>query len=90
MKKTTNNSDHSNEGLEKTLHEDSLLSRKEAADFLGVTTGTLEVWACTGRYGLPVVKIGRLAKYRYGSLLEFAKRRTLHDGRIEMMEGRNG
>ena len=31
---------------------DRLLSREEAAKFLGVSKGTLEVWACTKRYNL--------------------------------------
>lgn len=35
-------------------NDDRLLSRREAAKFLGVTKGTLEVWACTKRYPLPV------------------------------------
>lgn len=48
-----------------------LLSREEAAQFLGVSKGTLEVWASTKRYDLPFIKIGRLAKYRMQDLLEF-------------------
>lgn len=50
---------------------DRLLSRDEAAQFLGVSKGTLEVWASTKRYDLPFIKIGRLAKYRMQDLLEF-------------------
>jgi hypothetical protein len=64
--------------------EEQLLSREDAAAFLGVTKGTLEVWASTGRYKLPVVKIGRLAKYRYSDLLSFIQLRTLYDGRNEL------
>jgi len=41
-----------------------LLSRKEAADYLGVTEQTLAIWKCTGRYNLAYVKIGRLVKYK--------------------------
>lgn len=52
-------------------NEDRLLSRKDAAKVLGVTEGTLAVWACTKRYNLPMVKIGRLVKYRYQDLLNF-------------------
>ena len=48
-----------------------LLSREEAADFLGVSKGTLEIWACTKRYNLPFTKIGRLAKYRMSDLEDF-------------------
>ena len=52
------------------------LSRKEAAAYLGVSPGTLEVWASTGRYDLPFVKIGRLAYYRRSELDVFIKSRT--------------
>ena len=60
------------------LHENSLLTRKEAANFLGVSEITLALWKSTKRYSLPVVKVGRLAKYRYGDLLEFVERRTVN------------
>ncbi len=60
------------------LHDNSLLNRKEAANFLGVSEITLGLWKSTKRYGLPVVKVGRLAKYRYGDLLEFVARRTVN------------
>lgn len=59
-------------------NEDSLLSRKEAADFLRCKEITLAQWKSTNRYRLPVVKVGRLAKYRYGDLVEFVKRRTVN------------
>ena len=41
-----------------------LLSRAEAAAYLGVAKQTLAIWACTKRYELNYVKIGRLVKYR--------------------------
>lgn len=53
----------------------ALLSRAEAAIFLGVSKGTLEVWASTQRYNLPFVKIGRLAKYRMCDLEAFIQSR---------------
>ena len=59
--------------------EDSLLTRKEAANFLGVKEITLALWKSTNRYKLPVVKMGGLAKYRYGDLLEFINRRTVNN-----------
>lgn len=52
-----------------------LLSRSEAAAFLGVSKGTLEVWASTQRYDLPFVKVGRLAKYRMCDLEAFIQSR---------------
>ena len=42
----------------------NLLTRAEAAQLLGVSAQTLAVWACTGRYHLPYIKVGRLPRYR--------------------------
>ena len=60
-----------------TKARSDLLSRQEAAVYLGVTERTLAVWKCTGRYNLPCVKIGRLAKYRKSDLDAFIARRTV-------------
>ncbi len=54
-----------------SLNSSNLLSRTQAAEFLGVSKGTLEIWASTGRYELPFVKVGRLAKYRLSDLENF-------------------
>ncbi|MCA9803865.1 MAG: helix-turn-helix domain-containing protein [Cyanobacteria bacterium HKST-UBA02] len=54
-----------------------LLTRREAAEYLGVAPETLAVWHCTKRYPLPVVKIGRLAKYRKSDLDAFIESRTV-------------
>ncbi len=48
-----------------------LLTRREAAEYLGVLEQTLAVWACTKRYNLPVVKVGSLCKYRRSDLERF-------------------
>ena len=53
-----------------------LLTRLQAAQYLGVSPDTLAVWACTKRYPLPFVKIGRLAKYRQTDLDAFIQART--------------
>ncbi len=53
-----------------------LLSRREAATFLGIKESTLAVWHATNRYPLPVIKVGRLARYRQGDLEGFLKART--------------
>lgn len=53
-----------------------LLSRKEAAAYLGIAEMTLSIWKSTGRYNLPVVKIGRLVKYKKSDLDAFIERRT--------------
>ena len=55
-----------------------LLSRKEAATFLGVTAETLAVWACLNRYNLPFVKVGRLAKYRKADGESWLESRTVN------------
>lgn len=57
-----------------------LLTRTQAAQYLGVTSNTLAVWACTHRYHLPFVKIGRLVKYRRADLEAFILRQTVHQG----------
>ena len=48
-----------------------LLTRREAAAYLGVSEQTLAMWKCTGRYSLAYVKIGRLVKYRLSDLDAF-------------------
>lgn len=48
-----------------------LLTRREAAAYLGVAEQTLAVWKCTGRRSLPFVKIGRLVRYRKDDLDAF-------------------
>lgn len=57
--------------------QNQLMSRKEAADYLGVTESTLSVWACVKRYNLPYVKVGRLVKYRLADLNKFITNRTV-------------
>jgi hypothetical protein len=53
------------------LKSTKLLTRKEAAAFLGVKESTLAHWKCTGRYNLASVKIGSLVKYRIADLEKF-------------------
>jgi excisionase family DNA binding protein len=57
--------------------QSDLLTRKEAAEYLGVTKSTLSVWACVKRYNLPYVKVGRLVKYRRAALDAFIASRTI-------------
>ncbi len=54
-----------------------LLTRKEAAVYLGIAEMTLSIWKSTGRYNLPVVKIGRLVRYKKSDLDAFIERRTV-------------
>lgn len=55
-------------------YESELLSRKEAAVYLGIAEQTLAIWHCTGRYDLPCAKIGRLVRYRKADLDAFIAR----------------
>lgn len=55
---------------------DSLLSRKEAAYILKVKPQTLAVWACTGRYDLPFIKVGSRVFYRREDLESFLRINT--------------
>ena len=59
-----------------TFYLSKLLTREEAAEYLGVSKGTLDVWACTKRYDLPFIKVGRLCKYRLSDLNAFLDRNT--------------
>ena len=54
--------------------ENPLLTRDQAAQYLGVKSTTLAVWACTKRYNLSFVKVGRLCKYRLADLDAFITR----------------
>lgn len=54
-----------------------LLDRRQAAAYLGVTPHTLAIWACTQRYQLPYVRVGRLAKYRKEDLDAFIEKNTI-------------
>ena len=45
-----------------------LVSSDDAAAYIGVQPGTLEVWRCTKRHIIPFVKVGRLVKYRLRDL----------------------
>lgn len=59
------------------LDKSQLLTRVQAAQYLGVKPSTLNVWSCTKRYHLPFVKIGRLCKYRIKDLEDFILRNVI-------------
>ncbi|MBO7920599.1 helix-turn-helix domain-containing protein [Alteromonas sp. K632G] len=46
------------------MQKPELLNRNDAADYISVKPQTLSVWATTGRYSLPFVKVGRKVFYR--------------------------
>ena len=55
---------------------DSLFTTPEAAAYLGVSPKTLETWRCTGRHGLPYIRVGRLVRYRMRDLEEWLAARS--------------
>lgn len=59
-----------------------MLSREEAARFLGLKPQTLAVWASTNRYGLRFFKIGRLARYRLSDLEQFVQARAVEPSAV--------
>lgn len=69
--KESSSSPRRNPALEPIKFESELMSRKEAAAYLGVSEITLAIWKSTGRYNLRVYKIGRLAKYKKADLDAF-------------------
>jgi len=57
--------------------ETELLTRRQAAEYLGISEQTLAIWKCQNRYSLPVIKVGRLAKYKRSDLDRFLSKRTV-------------
>lgn len=51
--------------------EYSLLTLQEAADYLGISRGTLYVWRSTGKYDIPYILMGSLVKYSVEDLDNF-------------------
>ncbi len=54
-----------------------LLTRDEAANYLGIKAQTLAVWASAKRYSLNYVKIGRRVLYRQTDLDAFIAANTV-------------
>ena len=54
-----------------------LLTRREAAKYLGVQPQTLAVWACTKRYKIPYIRVGNSVRYRLVDLNAWLKERTV-------------
>ena len=56
-----------------TIHK-KLMTRREAAAYLGIKEQTLALWAHAHRYDLPYYKIGSTAKYKQEDLDRFIER----------------
>ena len=54
-----------------------LLTREQAADYLGLKAQTLACWASTRRYNLRFVKVGRCVRYHKADLDRFLEARTV-------------
>ena len=64
--------------IEITNQSEILLTRKEAADFLGYSEKTLAIWKCVQRYPLPYLKIGRKIRYKLADLEHFKMEYSLN------------
>jgi hypothetical protein len=60
--------------MKKEKHPVELLNRREAAQYLKVSPGTLAVWDCTKRYDLKPMKVGRSVRYTRENLDNFMNR----------------
>lgn len=61
-----------------------LLTRRQAAEYIGVVYGTLHIWASTGKYSLPYIRVGRKAMYRRADLDAWLQsRRVTHYGQLQ-------
>lgn len=57
--------------------QEALLTDEQAAEYLGLKRGTLQVWRCTKRYPLAYLKIGRNIRYRQSDLDAFLQSRIV-------------
>ncbi len=59
----------------------TLIPPNQAAQTLGITIGTLQVWRSTGRYNLRFVKVGGRVMYRPEDIQAFIEKHTMdHTG----------
>lgn len=56
------------------------LHHKEAAEYIGVTSDTLNVWRCEKRYPIPYIKVGSKVFYWKRDLDAFLESQTVRDG----------
>ena len=60
-----------------------LMTRREAASYLGIKEQTLALWAHANRYDLPYYKIGSTAKYKLEDLERFIELNQQSSGEVE-------
>jgi len=59
------------------VDQSSLLTREQAAEYLGVKAQTLAAWASQKRYALPMIRVGRSIRYRRADLDRWLDARTV-------------
>lgn len=52
-------------------HDNALWTAREAADYLKVSTNTLQNWRCLGQ-GPAFLKLGKVVRYRVASVVAWA------------------
>ena len=62
---------------------DDRMTREEAARYLGIQPRTLEIWATTGRYNLPYIKVGRHVQYCKSDLDRFLEAKKIYPAGID-------
>ena len=55
----------------------NMLTVKQAAEYLGIKPGTLNVWRCTKAVGVPYVQVGKCVRYKVQDLDDFIARRRV-------------
>jgi hypothetical protein len=58
-------------------HLDPILPNAIAAEYIGITPHTLNVWRCNKRFDIPYIKVGSSVKYRKSSLDNFLLQQTV-------------
>lgn len=58
------------------LSPPELLTREQAAEYLGMKPQTLAVWATTHRYDLPMIRVGSRVRYRRSDLDKWLESRS--------------
>jgi len=57
--------------------DSELLTREQAARYLGVKPQTLAVWHTTHRHKIPLIKVGSKVRYRKSDLDAWLESRTI-------------
>ncbi len=73
--------------MERSSKGSELLTREEAAAYLGLRPQTLAVWFCRGQYDLPVLKVGRAVRYRRSDLDAWLESRVATQSISEVGDG---